>query len=82
MVLSRLPQGRGGERGHFYHKITAADAVAAGVFAQEELDDARRALPDAIFRELYFCEPSDDGGNLFGNNFIRSNMRPLSSEAP
>jgi hypothetical protein len=56
--------------------------VAAGVFPQEELDDARRALPDAVFRELYLCEPSDDGGNPFGISFIRSNIGPMSNKPP
>ncbi|WP_051370792.1 terminase large subunit domain-containing protein [Mesorhizobium loti] len=71
-----------GEQGHIFRKITALDAVAAGVFPQEELDDARRALPDAVFRELYLCEPSDDGGNPFGLSFIRQNIAPLSYSAP
>lgn len=69
-----------GEEGHEYHKIIATDAVAAGVFPQEELDDARRALPDAVFRELYLCEPSDDGGNPFGLKYIRSNIAPMSKK--
>ncbi|MVO95094.1 terminase large subunit domain-containing protein [Rhizobium leguminosarum] len=71
-----------GEEGHIYRKITALDAVAAGVFPMEELEDARRALPDAVFRELYLCEPSDDGGNPFGLQFIRQNIAPLSNKAP
>lgn len=75
-------KAEGGEQGHSYHKIIATDAVAAGVFPQEELDDARRALPDAVFRELYLCEPSDDGGNPFGLKFIRQNIAPLSNKAP
>jgi phage FluMu gp28-like protein len=75
-------KAQAGEQGHIYRKITALDAVAAGVFPQEELDDARRALPDAVFRELYLCEPSDDGGNPFGLNFIRQNIAPLSRKAP
>ncbi|MBB4345149.1 terminase large subunit domain-containing protein [Rhizobium leguminosarum] len=75
-------KAEGGEPGHSYHKITALDAVAAGVFPQEELDDARRALPDAVFRELYLCEPSDDGGNPFGLQFIRQNIAQLSNKAP
>jgi len=71
-----------GEAGHEYHRIIATDAVAAGVLAQEEIDDARANLPDAVFRELYLCEPSDDGGNPFGLSFIRRNIAPLSARAP
>lgn len=75
-------KAEGGEPGHSYHKITALDAVAAGVFPQEELDDARRALPEAVYRELYLCEASDDGGNPFGLNFIRACIGPLSAMPP
>lgn len=52
------------------------------VSSQEELDDARQALPEAVFKELYLCEPSDDGGNPFGLKFIRQNIAPLSNKAP
>jgi hypothetical protein len=69
-----------GEPNNEYHKIIATDAVAAGVFTQDELDDARRMLPDAVFKELYLCEPSDDGGNPFGLQFIRKNIKPLSGK--
>lgn len=75
-------KAEGGERGHSYHKLIATDAVAAGVLAAEELEDARRALPDAVFRELYLCEPSDDGGNPFGLRFIGQNVRVVSKKAP
>ncbi|MBY5728503.1 terminase large subunit domain-containing protein [Rhizobium leguminosarum] len=71
-----------GEPGHIYRKITALDAIAAGVFPMEELDDARRALPEAVFKELYLCEPSDDGGDPFGLKLIRQNIAPLSNKAP
>jgi phage FluMu gp28-like protein len=75
-------KAEGGEPGHAYHKIIATDAVAAGVLPQEEIDDARRVLPDHVFRELYLCEPSDDGGNPFGIAYIRKNIAPLSNRAP
>lgn len=71
-----------GEKGHSYHKLTALDAVEAGVFPQEELDDARRALPEAIFNELYLCIPTDDGGNPFGLKYIKQNIAPISKRAP
>ena len=65
-----------------YHKIVAADAVAAHVLAAEEIEDARRLLPDRVFRELYLAEPSDDEGNPFGLAAIASNVTPLSTAAP
>lgn len=75
-------KAEGGEPNHTFHKIIATDAVAAGIFPQSELDDARAALPEAVFRELYLCEPSDDGGNPFGLKYIRSNIGEISKKPP
>jgi phage FluMu gp28-like protein len=61
-----------GAAGWEYHRITADDAVAAGVLTRSEIEDAERELPAHIFRELYFCEPSDDGGNPFGIQHIEA----------
>jgi hypothetical protein len=55
-----------------YSKITADDAVAAGVLDAEEIEDARQTLPENIFRELYYAEPGDDTGNPFGLEHIRA----------
>jgi len=55
-----------------YSKITADDAVAAGVLDAEEIEDARQNLPEWIFRELYYAEPGDDLGNPFGLDHIRA----------
>lgn len=71
-----------GEAGLSYHKIIAADAVAAGVLATEEIEDARRMLPEAVFRELYLAEPSDDGGNPFGLAAIARCIEPLAATTP
>lgn len=63
-------KGEAGEPGFAYHRITADDAIAAGVFHAEDVEQAARALPHAVFRELYYCEPSDDGANPFGIDSI------------
>jgi hypothetical protein len=55
-----------------YAKITAYDAVKAGILNANEIEDAKRMLPDAVFRELYLAEPSDDDGNPFGIAAIRA----------
>jgi phage FluMu gp28-like protein len=65
-----------GEPGMRYTKITAPDAVAAGVLDAAEIEDARRQLPEAVFRELYLAEPSDDGGNPFGIDAIARCIAP------
>jgi hypothetical protein len=59
-----------------YHKIVAADAVSAGVLDAKEIEDARGQMPDLWFRELYYAEASDDGGNPFGLQHIEACVRP------
>lgn len=71
-----------GEPGMRYAKITAWDAVEAGVLDQQEIEDARRDLPDDVFKELYLAEASDDGGNPFGLDAIRACIAPLSDGRP
>ena len=65
-----------------YFKLTAYDAVEAGVLSAEEIADAARALPEAVFRELYLAEPSDDGGNPFGLSAIRACIGVESTDPP
>lgn len=61
-----------GTIGMHYAKIRALDAVDAGIIDQAEVEDAKRLLPAAVFRELYDAEPSDDEGNPFGFKAIRA----------
>jgi phage FluMu gp28-like protein len=62
-----------------YFKLTAYDAVEGGILDPAEIEDAKRTLPDDVFRELYLAEPSDDGGNPFGIDAIRKCIAPLST---
>jgi hypothetical protein len=48
--------------------------------SEDEIEDARRQLPDNVFRELYLAEPSDDEGNPFGIIAIRDCIAPMSNE--
>ena len=68
-----------GEPGMRYARLIAADAVAAGVLSADEVEDARRALPESVFRELYLAEPSDDGGNPFGLAAIAAAVGEMSA---
>ena len=73
-----------GRPGWHYAKLTAADAVAAGVLTAETISEAEADLPASVFRELYWAEASDDGSNPFElgcPGAIRRAIRPL-SEAP
>lgn len=65
-----------------YAKITAADAVKAGILTQDEIDAAERELPHDVFRELYYAEPSDGGGNPFGLDAIARCVREGLSVEP
>jgi hypothetical protein len=65
-----------------YSKLIAADAVAAGILSAEDIEDARRVLPDIVFRELYLAEPSEDGGNPFGMQHIAAGQVPVQSRKP
>lgn len=49
-----------------YHKITAYDAIMAGVLHEDDIDEARTSLPHEVFRELYMAEATEDGANPFG----------------
>ena len=75
-------QAEGGEPGWFFAKLTAQDAVDAGIVAADEVEQAKRQLPENVFRELYFAEPSDDGGNPFGQKSIQECIQDMSPEPP
>ena len=70
-----------GEADWGYHKLTARDAVDGGVLDAEIIEQARRDLPEATFRELYMAEAADDGSNPFGLAAIREAIIPASSIA-
>ncbi|WP_020471481.1 hypothetical protein [Zavarzinella formosa] len=78
--LSRKAES--GEPNMAYHVITAYDAVAGGVVTLDEIEDAKRLLPEQVFNELYLCKPSDDGGNPFGLRAIRECVGQLSNLPP
>lgn len=61
-----------------YAKLTALDAIEAGIFDEKELASAKTDLPEDLFRELYYAEASDDGGNPFGIEWIRKCLAPTS----
>jgi LAGLIDADG-like domain len=65
-----------------YHKIIAADAVAAGVLDAKEIENAKSQMPEIAWRELYLAEASDDGGNPFGLTHIQACIAPLSTDPP
>ena len=65
-----------------YAKITAYDAVDAGVLNAEEIEDAQEMLPDDVFRELYLAEAAADEGNPFGLDAIQRCIGQQSTAPP
>lgn len=55
-----------GQQDMHYTKVTAWDAVEAGILPLSEIQDAQAIYPENVFRELYEAEAADDGGNPFG----------------
>jgi hypothetical protein len=71
--MSRLAEQGHPEMG--FHRITAYDAISAGVLAKEEIESARApgsGMPEHVFKELYLAEAADDGGNPFGLQAIKA----------
>jgi phage FluMu gp28-like protein len=71
-------KARGGEPGYRHFKLTAWDAVEAGILERSEVEQAQRDLPDKAFRQLYLGDALDEDANPFGIDFIKAAIRPLS----
>lgn len=73
---------KSGADGMAFHRLTAYDAVDAGILDREEVESARRVLPAHVFAELYLAEPSEDGSNPFGLGYISACVAPMSDNEP
>lgn len=71
-----------------YFVITAYDAADAGMKTKEgtpfieEIEAAKRDLPESVFNELYMAEASEDGSNPFGLKYIAAICYPDLSTQP
>lgn len=67
--LARLAES-GEEPDMAYHRLTAWDAVEAGVLDRAEIESAKRDFvrlgQEEVFRQLYLAEAVDDASNPFG----------------
>jgi hypothetical protein len=75
-------KARAGEPNYKYFKITAYDAVDAGILKLEEVEQAKKDLPEYVFNELYLAEPNEDGSNPFGMSFVRECLQKELSKLP
>ncbi len=53
-----------------YYKVTCWDAIAEGILSEAEVLQAKRDLPEKIFKELYEAEASESEGQLVNNESI------------
>lgn len=78
----------GNEPDYEFFKITAYDAANCGMMTKdgrpliEEIESAKRDLPESVFNELYLAEASEDGSNPFGLKYIAAACVPTLSNLP
>jgi len=73
MVKQTLKDIELGKKTEFeFHKITAWDAVNAGVLDREEVEEAQKQLPPAMFAELYLAEAVDSPDQLITNKAVEN----------
>ena len=75
-------RARLGEDDYKFFKITAYDAAKEGILDIDEIEQAKRDLPEFVFKELYLAEPGDDNSNPFGLDNIRKCYAPISNGTP
>jgi hypothetical protein len=69
-----------------YFKITAYDAATAGMMTKDgrrfidEINSAKKDLPENVFKELYLAEATDEGSNPFGFRHIKQCTYAMSRE--
>jgi len=68
--VHRLKEKAKTDKEYEYFKVTCWDAVAEGIIDEEEILQAKRDLPEKIFKELYEAEQSEDEGQLMTNESI------------
>ena len=62
----------GALEGWKYFKVTAQDAIYAGILDQKEVDAAKAVLPHGVFLELYFGIPNESSADKFFYAFDES----------
>jgi hypothetical protein len=78
----------GNDPDYKFFKITAYDAANCGMMTKdgrpfiEEIEAAKRDLPESVFNELYLAEASEDGSNPFGLKYIAAACVPTLSTLP
>lgn len=69
-----------GEIGENGWKSFKAKTIDNPYIPPEEVENARKELPDAVFKQEYEAEPSDDGLNPFGLQDLARAVQPASKK--
>lgn len=72
--MARRAEAEKGEGNMQFRRITAFDAVAAGILDMEEIEDARSQLTEEEFAELYLAEAPRDETSVY-TSFSDANVR-------
>lgn len=72
--MARRAEAEKGETNMQFRRITAMDAVAAGILDMEEIEDARSQLSEEEFEELYMAQAPRDETSIY-TSFSDSNIR-------
>tara|TARA_R110000765_G_scaffold53454_2_gene107177 strand:+ start:3207 stop:4505 length:1299 start_codon:yes stop_codon:yes gene_type:complete len=87
--MHQLKEKAKNDPNYTYFKITAWDAVAAGILEREEIEEAQRTLPPKVFKSLYLAEEqeSDDMlctfqaiNDLFTNEHVERGTMYISAD--
>lgn len=68
--VHKLKEKSKNDRSYAYFRITCWDAVKAGILSEKEVLQARKDLPEKIFKELYEAEAQEGEGQLIMNESI------------
>jgi phage FluMu gp28-like protein len=74
-------RAEGGAAGRRYSRLTADDAIEAGILDREEVEDAALDMPEGAYRELFYAEAADDQSNPFGLKHIEACVVPALAPA-
>jgi hypothetical protein len=68
--VHKLKEKSKSDKNYAYFKVTCWDAIRAGILSEDEVLQAKKDLPEKIFKELYEAEASEDDGQLINNQSI------------
>lgn len=69
--VTKLVERTENDPAYSFFKVTAYDAVDAGILSLEEVEQAKKDLPEQIFKSLYLAEGGNDESRLIQDESLR-----------